>query len=272
MSCFIKNNNYLLGELLYFNMSDGVVGGLNAAINVVAKTATFSGSLGAFTGISGSIQDYGNGWFRVTITGTSVLGGTGWYEFGGLTNIRSCFLWGFSLELGSVATSYIPTAGSAVTRLADQPAALTTTLNQTELTLYFEGKVNSANNSSANLITTNQNTTSAIGLIRKQDGQINLFVIIGGATVIGIDSVTTYALGQKIKVVGIFKSGQVKLYINGLLKASSAITYTLTTPINQLNILSSTTYFGYQESSLWDEAILYNVAISGTEAIELTTI
>jgi hypothetical protein len=201
-----------------------------------------------------------------------VLGGTGWYEFGGLTNIRSCFLWGFSLELGSVATSYIPTAGSAVTRLADQPAALTTTLNQTELTLYFEGKVNSANNSSANLITTNQNTTSAIGLIRKQDGQINLFVIIGGATVIGIDSVTTYALGQKIKVVGIFKSGQVKLYINGLLKASSAITYTLTTPINQLNILSSTTYFGYQESSLWDEAILYNVAISGTEAIELTTI
>lgn len=177
------------------------------------------------------------------------------------------------VELGSTATSPIITAGSSVTRQGDVPNAVTIPLNQTELTLFFDGVVNSANHTSANLITTNESVTSSIGLLRgASSSKINLFVIIGGVIVVTISSSSLFALGERIKIAGIFKSGACKLFINGTQEGINITPFVFTTPITEILLLSANTYFGYQESTLCKEANVIPIAISDSEAIAKTTI
>jgi len=276
LSCFIKYN---AGTQRFGRLSFGANFAEGNGVTIDLTTGALSTPP---SGITATSLNAGNGWWRISITQTAngtgnsnitialaeTSGGSILYTGNG----SSVKVQGGQFETGSVATSPIITAGSAVTRLKDDPASVTIPLNQTELTLFFDGKINSAINLSANLITTNQNTTSAIGILRKQNGKINLFVIVGGVSTINVDSSSTYTLGQEIKVAAIFKSGECKLYINGVLEGSSAITYTFTTSITQIHVLSSTTYFGYQENALLNEAKVIPLSITGAEAIALTTI
>jgi len=98
-----------------------------------------------------SIEDAGNGWHRCSFTptnsnGTVVFG----LSNGGLTRGESyegdgtsgVYIWGAQLEAGSVATSYIPTSGSTVTRAADDlvisGSAFSDFYNASEGTIYVE--------------------------------------------------------------------------------------------------------------------------------------
>lgn len=117
-----------------------------------------NGAVGSFTGgVTGSIKDAGNGWFRITATldiGTTDLTGRapffsladddGSASFPSTTaqGQAKAYIWGAQLEAGAYATSYIPTSGTTVTRNADVinltgAAAL---LGDSEGTLFVEAQ------------------------------------------------------------------------------------------------------------------------------------
>ena len=111
-------------------------------------------------GVTNSITNVGNGWYRCSITATCVSGagsrvaifinntsGSRTYTGDGYSGL---YIWGAQLEAGAFPTSYIPTVASQVTRSAD--AASMTGSNFTswyradEGTVYAEGQVETNRN------------------------------------------------------------------------------------------------------------------------------
>jgi hypothetical protein len=156
-SVFIKNNTFLTGELVLLRFENNLAAPndfeIRAVIdptNIGAATFSLIGTAGTGTSgtVSGSVQDYGNGWWRVRVTGTS-----GTAAANATANIRiqqsssviarSLYAWGVQLEVGSVATSYIPTTTVAIARASDviRKTSITSLLGQSEGTVYFEVEV-----------------------------------------------------------------------------------------------------------------------------------
>jgi hypothetical protein len=108
----------------------------------------FNISTGVVISGTGKIENYGNGWFRCTIFPLKDFlttsdcriqllnaGGNNTYTGDGTSGV---FLWGKQTEAGSYATSYIPTLGSSVTRLADTYQKANFGNTSTAGTLYYE--------------------------------------------------------------------------------------------------------------------------------------
>jgi hypothetical protein len=111
-----------------------------------------NGTVTAGTYVGANVQNYGNGWYRISITTTGL--NTNCLPFiwaldtalagraadSTSTGTSAYLLWGAQVEDGSYATSYIPTLGAAVTRLADScsKTGISSLIGQTEGTLFVE--------------------------------------------------------------------------------------------------------------------------------------
>jgi hypothetical protein len=101
---------------------------------------------GTVTSGTGTIQDYGNGWYRISATEAANVTGSGTIGFnlgnGGayVGSSQSVFIYGAQCEIGNYVSSLIPTLGAAVTRLADSASktGISSLIGQTEGVLFVD--------------------------------------------------------------------------------------------------------------------------------------
>jgi hypothetical protein len=87
-------------------------------------------------------------------------------------------------------------------------------------------------------------------------------------------STNTYPLGTRTKIAFYYKSGNSKLYINGLLENTNSSTFTLGSGFaTALRLLdTSSAYNAYPQKSIAREFKVYNSGLTDAELIALTTI
>jgi len=164
-----------------------------------------SGTLGTVhSPHTASIEDFGNGWHRCSITFTTDASDTsGVFRFyscesDNATNVdldgtSSILVFGAQLEEAAFPTSYIPTSGSTVTRSADVASVATSAFgfSQDEGTFFAEAQTFVHNNSHRVLALSDGTTSNRI--IMQAHTANHLFVGSGGVTQAALDAGRYYS-------------------------------------------------------------------------------
>jgi hypothetical protein len=261
MSVYAKASGYTT-----FHILDLASGSNGASFNLSAGTVTNQGSG------TGTITAMGNGWYRCTAiamtTGIRFYVPTPASNFTG-DGTSGVLLWGAQVEAGAYATSYIPTLGTSVTRVAEdlEKASVNSLIGGTSGTIFFEIKTNKTlTNASYKQFFYYENASAAQAYMYLASN--NLIVTnppLGNITSsIALQADTTY------KVAIAYAPNDFKLYINGVERGSS----TSGTPINAVNILSIGSYQGSSEFNEMSFAqyLHFKTRLSNSDLATLTTL
>ena len=209
-SYFVKKGNQSSIQVLAFN----------STLSAVAQTADFNLDSGTLTSGTGIIQQFTNGWYRVSVTFTIVLTNTIFlYIKSGLNNnaIGSTVLaWGGQLEAGSNATSYIPTVAATVTRNADliSKTGISSLINSEEGVLYAEISALS-NASGSKMISLSDGTTNNNAYIYYNGNTIYADFNSSGVASANMSFVPTSVLNFN-KIALKYKLNDFALWVNGV--------------------------------------------------------
>lgn len=280
-SYFVKKET---SEINYGGFGFVFSGGTNKVVygivNSVNGTVTYDTTLTPTT----KVENYGSYWkISTTVTDTGSNTSLGIYYYGtlsingtslsaGVGSVRT--IWGMQLELGSYPTSYIPTFGSAVTRVVDacSNGANEQVINSTEGVFYFEGSA-LADDGTNRFLSLNDGTTNNYIYFRyvSTSNQYLFRTQVGGVTIntlSGFLSDTT----QNHKFAFKFKSGDYAMWVDGV-EISTDVSSTIF-PSNTLSVLeySFPTDGGDGFPSNTKDLRVYNTALTDAELKALTTI
>ena len=179
-----------------------------------------------------SIINYGNGWFKISISVNSTSSNFRIYPAtsgNSSSGINSLFVWGAQLEQGSYATSYIPTSGSAVTRSAETAtgAGDASTFNDSEGVLMVEISALTNNQTNRLISLTNGSSSQRISLFYSQDSsnEVKGIVFVGGVAV-GEVEYNSIDITTNLKVALKYKANDLALWINGIKVITDNLTST----------------------------------------------
>ena len=206
---------------------------LKASTGFTSSYANFdliNGTLGTNGGnLTPRITDYGNDWYKCSVTydatsttnalfvwhivnSSSASRGQA-YQGDGLSGV---FVWGAQVEASSYPTSYIPTNGSTVTRLADAATGSGSSdlINSTEGTLYLElNKVD--RHTSVRFIGISDNTayTNRVQMVSFANSDLFRLEFVVGGTSLSIDYTENENTFKKYAIT--YDINFIKLYVNG---------------------------------------------------------
>ena len=230
LSIFAKKlGNTNLFSLGYVDNSTGFTGG-SAIYNLATQVVTITQSPNA--SVTASMQDYGNGWYRLVLSFLTIATPTyDYFQMGQTTNdVANGFaLWGCQLEAGAYATSYIPTLGAAVTRGLDVcgKTGIGSLFGTNAGTIYFETIYDPATNlgggerwvyaqgnTSSDFVRLWQDVTGGGKKIRAlvYSGGVQYANIITTATSLGLSDTAS----STIKFAFAYEDNRFQMYVNGI--------------------------------------------------------
>jgi hypothetical protein len=232
----------------------------------------------------GKIEDYGNGWYRCSVSATNAGAATSIPTYAVSsdgTNVAfagngtsGVLLWGAQFESGvSYASSYIPTLGTSVTRVADAASktGVSSLIGQQEGVVFLDFVYNGSAVQAGNLFNTNTNTSSSLFIVRTATGIVDAGLFASGSTAAKIN-LGSIPIGVRVKLAYAYKSGSSALYINGLQIGTSASTYTLPSAMTEINLNDDTIYFANQQSVSFNQTLLFKTRLTNAQCQELTSL
>lgn len=274
-----SGNDYTLSIFAKADERNYLVLRTNLSGSNVNTTFDLNNGLVTYNGhTSASIQSFGNGWYRCTITSNasgSSVNSAFLLSSTDVTNnnlptylgdgTSGFYLYGAQLEQGSYPTSYIKTSGSAVTRLADvcENTNASSYIGQTEGTLYWE--VEKIVNGSDYFQISDGGTNNWI-LVGIDGGNAIGYVKSGGVVQAIIQ--TSINVGTHKMALG-YAANDVVFYLNGVQIGNDT---SATIPATDEIDLSQGNPSGVKTiSTKTIESRLYKTRLTNTELAELTS-
>jgi hypothetical protein len=273
ISAFVKKNgNYssvFLGSrngqmLAKFDLNTGTVVSTESSV-ILATITPFQNGFYRITNTYTFTNPIGNGFLyeNLIFESTNAYLGDGVSRFG---------VWGFQLEQGSNATSYIPTVGSTVTRNADviSQTGISNLINSVEGALFADIQFFNGLGNIRAINISNGNNNNRIGFYGHPSvaNRIDFVISSGGATsTINYDGVN---LTNRNKVLIRYSGTTFTAFVNGIQSASQTFTPFTANFLNRIG-------FDYGEDILRYEGKinslqLYKTALTDAECITLTTL
>jgi hypothetical protein len=245
--CFARVSNSPSDFNAWFNLETGVVG------------STIGGV------ISSSIVPYGNGWYRCSMTFTSVATSAQPHIYiansnasdqtPGADGVKGIYAWGAQLEVGNYSTSYIPTTSASVTRNADviSKTGISSLIGQTEGTLFFDSYVTITGDSSsyAGILLNNGTSSNVIAVGYYQDGRIQAAVFVSGSLLVNIDLPSFGLTNGKHKFALAYKLNDYVFYVDGIEVGSDTSATVPATSVFNLSDLFGGANISHNAVALW---------------------
>ena len=248
-----------------FDAVNGIAVSADARIDVISEVKDF----GDYWNLQSTATDNGgNTSLQFNIYATLSTNGT---TTGlGISSKRT--IWGIQLEQGSYATSYIPTSGGVVTRVAEScsqtpPSGI---IGQTEGTVFLDSKMALQSINNYQLFSINNGGGSdRIRILTATGNRLRfIYQLDGGTLFYNFYNPTDYGDLTNLKIAFTYKSGDIKVYINGVLADSSTNTFTIAEKLIDIDIATST---GGYNQMLFNDIKLYNTALTDQELQALTS-
>jgi hypothetical protein len=264
-----------------------------ASLRIGSNGAAFNlsnGNTGAISaGITARADNYGGGWYRLSITGTSASGSVTFrinvesalqvaIDFAG-DGTSGILLYGAQVETGSVATSYIPTTTGSVTRNAEVinlSGAVSGCIGQTEGTIYAE--VDSRNQQTGRIVSFQIAGTAGSGQIRIDTVGASLrcrLINASGTSVFDVTSSPAMSLGiNKMAFAFNAAASGIVVALNGSIIATATAGASTVHNATQLTIGAQDSVAGF--GSFYNDRIravaIYSTRLTNAELQSLTTL
>ena len=259
------------------------VGGSTPRFNGSFSTIDLSnGAVVYESGINADVENYGNGWYKISFTQTAVSSGSGLAGFIAVYNYApnsrlqafggdgssGILVWGCQFEAGSYPTSYIPTSGSTVTRSADvcNGSGTSAEFNDSEGVLFAELSGLEGDTSTGQLSISNGSDNENIKIVFLNSTTIRLEAKMTSYTNFVKDITIDRDNINKLAIQ--YKANDYKVFVNG---TKQSVTQRSTTPIglDRLNFDrgdGASDFYGKIK-----QLIVFNEALSDSELATLTS-
>jgi hypothetical protein len=268
-SIFVKKGTQ--SDIAFGFVAGGYTGGMSVIFNFDTQTFSTPTNYSNFTSISATYQSYGNGWYRLNLTGTTATSNTYFYVVGSLLDSFSvnAYLYGAQVEASSYPTSYIPTTSASATRVADacSKTGISSLIGQTSGSVFFDFTVDSVTQPSDPVLWYMKDGGSGERYVELYSNGNLVYAEIDGGGPIAIITKSALTVGRH-KCAIAYATNDFVFYVDGV----QIGTDTSGTP-NGFSTFGLQYYLSaYTGNQKVNQAVLFKTRLTNAELASLTTI